>query len=208
MKKLYILVIIVLLTGCTKPMYVDNQDEIENNSIVFIRNNLSTSLLVYEDDKYSLIELENKDKIYTISINVSIDNLILVDDVLTTIDYENKYILLDDIILDDLKIEMNDKILIELNDNKVCIYDKNISLKGNFSMCDFIYILNNEENVYISLNNDMKVLFYNEHINFSSKFLEHLYTTWIDTYIINNNELTLLEINKEDYIVKNIDDKI
>lgn len=208
MKKLYILVIIVLLTGCTKPMYVDNQDEIENNSIIFIRNNLSTSLLVYEDDKYSLIELENKDKIYTISINVSIDNLILVDDVLTTIDYENKYILLDDIILDDLKIEMNDKILIELNDNKVCIYDKNISLKGNFSMCDFIYILNNEENVYISLNNDMKVLFYNEHINFSSKFLEHLYTTWIDTYIINNNELTLLEINKEDYIVKNIDDKI
>lgn len=208
MKKLYILVIIVLLTGCTKPMYVDNQDEIENNSIVFIRNNLSTSLLVYEDDKYSLIELENKDKIYTISINVSIDNLILVDDVLTTIDYENKYILLDDIILDDLKIEMNDKILIELNHNKVCIYDKNISLKGNFSMCDFIYILNNEENVYISLNNDMKVLFYNEHINFSSKFLEHLYTTWIDTYIINNNELTLLEINKEDYIVKNIDDKI
>lgn len=208
MKKLYILVIIVLLTGCTKPMYVDNQDEIENNSIVFIRNNLSTSLLVYEDDKYSLIELENKDKIYTISINVSIDNLILVDDVLTTIDYENKYILLDDIILDDLKIEMNDKILIELNDNKVCIYDKNISLKGNFSMCDFIYILNNEENVYISLNNNMKVLFYNEHINFSSKFLEHLYTTWIDTYIINNNELTLLEINKEDYIVKNIDDKI
>lgn len=208
MKKLYILVIIVLLTGCTKPIYVDNQDEIENNSIVFIRNNLSTSLLVYEDDKYSLIELENKDKIYTISINVSIDNLILVDDVLTTIDYENKYILLDDIILDDLKIEMNDKILIELNDNKVCIYDKNISLKGNFSMCDFIYILNNEENVYISLNNNMKVLFYNEHINFSSKFLEHLYTTWIDTYIINNNELTLLEINKEDYIVKNIDDKI
>lgn len=208
MKKLYILVIIVLLTGCTKSIYVDNQDEIENNSIIFIRNDLSTSLLIYEDDKYSLIELENKDKIYTISINVSVDNLILVDDVLTTIDYENKYILLEDIILDDLKIEKNDKVLIELNDNKVCIYNKYISLKGNFSMCDFVYILNNEENVYISLNNDMKVLFYNEHIKFSSKFLEHLYTTWIDTYIINKNELTLLNINEEDYIVKNIDDKI
>lgn len=208
MKRLYILVIIILLTGCTKSIYVDNQDEIENNSIIFIRNDLSTSLLIYEDDKYSLIELENKDKIYTISINVSIDNLILVDDVLTTIDYENKYILLDNIILDDLKIEKDDKVLIELNDNKVCIYDKNISLKGNFSMCDFVYILNNEEEVYISLNNDMKVLFYNEHINFSSKFLEHLYTTWIDTYIINNNELTLLEIKEEDYVVKNIDDRI
>lgn len=208
MKRLYILVIIILLTGCTKSIYVDNQYEIENNSIIFIRNDLSTSLLIYEDDKYSLIELENKDKIYTISINVSVDNLILVDDVLTTIDYENKYILLDNIILDDLKIEKDDKVLIELNDNKVCIYDKNISLKGNFSMCDFVYILNNEEEVYISLNNDMKVLFYNEHINFSSKFLEHLYTTWIDTYIINNNELTLLEIKEEDYVVKNIDDRI
>ena len=50
----------------------------------------------------------------------------------------------------------------------------------------------------------MKVLFYNAYSNFSNKFLEHLYTTWIDTYIINKDNLTILELNDNDYIIKEI----
>ena len=65
-------------------------------------------------------------------------------------------------------------------------------------------ILNNEEEVYINLNDNMKVLFYNAYSNFSNKFLEHLYTTWIDTYIINKDNLTILELNDNDYIIKEI----
>lgn len=206
--KIFLLIAIILLTGCSKTIYVDNQDEIEDNSIVIVKEKLSTSILIKKGGRYNLLELNNNDKIYNVDIDFEIDNLILLEDIITNIEYDNKYILKDIILLDDIKISKSDKIEIELKDNEFCIYDKNISEIGDYSSCDYIYILNNEEEVYIKLNNNMKVLFYNEYVNFSSKFLEHLYTTWIDSYIISEEEFTVLTIRGNDFVVKNVENDV
>jgi len=206
--KIFLVIIILFLTGCSKTIYVDNEEEIENNSIVFIKKELSTSILIKKDGIYSLVELNNEDKIYDIELDFEINNLILLEDVITNIEYDYKYILEDSVLLNDIKISKSDKIEIDVEKNKFCVYDKDVSEFGDYSSCDFIYILNNEENVYIKLNNNMKVLFYNEYVNFSSKFLEHLYTTWIDSYIINDDVLTVLTIEGNDFIVKNVENDV
>ena len=61
---------------------------------------------------------------------------------------------------------------------------------------------NHNKDINIKLNDDMSVLFYNEYSDFSLKFLEHLYTTWIDTYIIRENEFTSLILLDDDFSVK------
>lgn len=185
-------------------MYINGDNIIENNSILFIKNDVSTSLLFTLDNKSTLVELENNDKIYTNEIN-KVDNLILLDNIITDIEYENRYVLDgSSIMVDGLKISKIDKLLFEFGDINFCVYDKNISINGDYSNCDYIYILNNEENVFIRLNDNMQALFYNEQIDFSNEFMEHLYTTWIDTYIINKDNLTILELKYNDYIIKEI----
>ena len=201
--KKILIILILLLLGC-KSMYINGDNIIENNSILFIKNDVSTSLLFTLDNKSTLVELENNDKIYTNEIN-KVDNLILLDNIITDIEYENRYVLDgSSIMVDGLKISKIDKLLFEFGDINFCVYDKNISINGDYSYCDYIYILNNEENVFIRLNDNMQALFYNEQIDFSNKFMEHLYTTWIDTYMISSSNITKLKIEKDDYLVTNI----
>ena len=126
----------------------------------------------------------------------------MLDNYITNLNYKHKYLLNTNITIDDLKIFIDDKINIKLNDNLFCVYDIRID-KNNYLNCDFIYLFNNKEDIDITLNNNMKILFYNEYSKFNTKFLTNLYTTWIDTYIITSEEYTTLKLTKTKYEIKN-----
>ena len=202
-KILLFLSVIILLTGCTnKTETVNYEDTINNDSVIFYNN----SIIIYHNNKFLLYMLKDAElniNKYNNVIN-KIDYLLTNKIVSNDIDAKNKYRFDKYIEINDIEIFIENKIKISLKGNNICIYDKDISMSGNYSLCDYIYILNNEEEVYIDLNDNMKVLFYNSYSNFSNKFLEHLYTTWIDTYIINKDNLTILELKDDDYIIKEI----
>ena len=192
MKKLIIIFICLVVFLFGSVIYIVNRNNnYLNNILEDIKNNSEIKEDIIYYNKYS--NVINK-------IDYLLTNKIVSND----IEAVEKYRFDKNIEVNDIEIFIENKIKIVLNGNNICIYDKDISDSGNYSLCDYIYILNNEEEVYIDLNDNMKVLFYNAYSNFSNKFLEHLYTTWIDTYIINKDNLTILELKDNDYIIKEI----
>lgn len=200
MKYIFILLITLFICGCQ----IKEVSNIPSNykEIRFIKDKNSISILINHEDNITLLELTNKDKIYTSRDNVKVDNLVVQSNIISDVNCEKKYILNKEIVINDLSISKTDKIIINLNNYNICVYDKNISNNDTYSICNFIYILNNEENVYITLNDNVKALFYNEYVNFTSKFLEHIYLTWVDTYIISETKITKLVLEENNYYIE------
>lgn len=205
MKKIIFLTFL-FLTACTKTITVNNYNNIEKNTVYFIKKDNSTSLLIYNNNKTTLIQLENKEKIYTNN-NLKINNLILLNNIITNIDYDNKYILKKNMNINNIDIIKTDKLIININNYNLCIYDKNININGDYTKCDFIYILNNESEINIKLSNKTKAIFYNEYKTFQSSFLEKIYISWIDTYAISTNNITKLTL-EDNYNIENVSNTI
>lgn len=197
MKYIFFVVIIFLLTACTyePEKEVEDFNYLEDNSLRFIRNEEDTSILINKGDKYYLLLL-GKDNIG----NIEVDYLIKYKNVDTNIDYEEEYLLTKKLIINDLIFILNDKIEIIINDNLFCVYIKELD-NDNFNECDFIYLYNPDNNFYITLNSDLKILFYHSYTKFNYKFLHHLVTVWIDSYTIDSLSYITLTINKDDFNV-------
>lgn len=194
MKYIYLIVIIFLLTSCSDSYeYASNSsDYIPNNSIRFIRTDLDTSILINKDDIYYLLLL-NEENIK----DIEVDYIIKYKDIKTSIDNEEEYLLVDDITINNIEFNINNKIDINLNDYKVCIYINELN-DDDFETCDFIYLYNPDKNFYITLNDDLLGLIYNSYTKFNYRFLHHLATVWIESYTIDEN--TYLTVNLDDEI--------
>ena len=204
MKKYLVIMLLLFLTGCHEQTTFSEKLPFEDNSITFFKQDKNISLLINTNNKTTLLILASYNETYedeTLN-QVAINNLVTKDNYITNLDYENKYQLDSTLKLDNLIIAVTDKITINLNNYLFCIYDASLD-QDNYKTCDFIYLLNSNKNLNITLNKNMKALFYNEYSTFSNHFLEHLYTTWVDTYIISSNELISLVLMDKDYIVKN-----
>ena len=196
MKYKYIIVIIFLLTSCTNQTYseLEEYNYIPNNSIRFIRTEEDTSLLINKDDTYYLLLLNHQ------NIDIEVDYLIKYKDINTNIDSEEEYVLLDNIIVNDIEYKLNNKIEIDMNDQNICIYLKELD-KDDYSECNFIYLYNPDKNFYITLNSDLLGLFYHSYTKFNYKFLNHLGTVWIDSFTIDVSSYTTLTIEEDDFNV-------
>jgi len=207
MYKYVMLLCIFFLVGCSNEIEVNEyMNEIKDNSVIFYNTNNINSVIIRSNGKYILYVL-NGNKInldYYYKFLPKIDYVISNNEIILNDNEINIYKIYKQLKLHDVIINVNDKIKINIDNNNVCIYDKNISQYGDYSECGYIYILNNENNVYITLDDDMNVLFYNEYSKFSNKFLEHLFTTWVDTYTISKDKLIILEL-ESDYDIKEID---
>jgi len=196
MKYIYLVVVIFLLSGC---IYDDNNNEdynyLDDNSLRFIRSDNDTSILINKNDKYYLLLLgsSNID-------NIEVDYLIKYRNINSSIECEEEYLLESNIIINDIEFNVNDKIEIVMNNNKFCIYIKDIN-KDNFSDCNFIYLYNNDNNFYITLNSNLKGLFYHSYTKFNYKFLHHLTTVWIDSFTIDFSSYTTVTFDDEDFEV-------
>lgn len=183
MKKIYLLLLLILLPSCSKYQKVyEDYNYLEENSIRFIKNK-TTSLLINKDNIYYLLSLDNnKEDIYK-------DHYIN----LKEIDKE--------ITINDIQIKKNDKIEIILDNYNFCIYIKDID-KDNYKNCNFIYLYNIDKDFYITLNNNIEILFYDSYTKFNYKFLYHLSLVWIDTYTIDPSSYLTLTLKEDSYIVK------
>lgn len=184
MKKIYLLLpLLILLPSCTKyQKQSEDYNYLEENSIRFIKNK-NTSLLINKDNIYYLLSLDNNK-----------------EDV-----YRDYYINLKDIdkeiTINDIQIKKNDKIEIILDNYNFCIYIKDID-KDNYKNCNFIYLYNIDKDFYITLNNNIEILFYDSYTKFNYKFLYHLSLVWIDTYTIDPSSYLTLTLKEDSYIVK------
>lgn len=183
MKKIYLLLLLILLPSCTKyQKQSEDYNYLEENSIRFIKNK-NTSLLINKDNIYYLLSLEDhKEDVYR-------DYYINLKD----IDKE--------ITINDIQIKKNDKIEIILDNYNLCIYIKDID-KDNYKNCNFIYLYNIDKDFYITLNNNIEILFYDSYTKFNYKFLYHLSLVWIDTYTIDPSSYLTLTLKEDSYIVK------
>lgn len=183
MKKIYLLLLLILLSSCSKYQKMsEDYNYLEENSIRFIKNK-TTSLLINKDNIYYLLSLDNnKEDIYK-------DYYIN----LKEIDKE--------ITINDIQIKKNDKIEIILDNYNFCIYIKDID-KDNYKNCNFIYLYNIDKDFYITLNNNIEILFYDSYTTFNYKFLYHLSLVWIDTYTIDPSSYLTLTLKEDNYIVK------
>ena len=184
MKKIYLLLpLLILLPSCTKyQKQSEDYNYLEENSIRFIKNK-NTSLLINKDNIYYLLSLEDhKEDVYR-------DYYINLKD----IDKE--------ITINDIQIKRNDKIEIILDNYNLCIYIKDID-KDNYKNCNFIYLYNIDKDFYITLNNNIEILFYDSYTKFNYKFLYHLSLVWIDTYTIDPSSYLTLTLKEDSYIVK------
>lgn len=195
MKKIYLLIIILLLTSCSA--YKEEKEDynyLEDNTIRFIKTEDSVSFLINKDNKYYLLLLGND------NVDIEVDYLIKINNIKSKINSKKEYYLDNNLVLDNISFNKNDKIEIRLNNKLFCIYIKDLD-KNNYNSCDYLYLYKIDKDFYISLTSNLLVLFYDSYTKFNYKFLYELASVWIDSYTIDNSSYTDLTILDNDFIV-------
>lgn len=146
-----------------------------------MKDNDDISLLIKESDKFSLFVIEgniSKYKYFT----KDVDNILYMDKI-------------NDMVIDGVNIDVDDYVSINMMDKSFCLYNDKVSNGVDYSECNYIYIINNSRKVYFKLNDDMNAIFYNEYSKFSNRFLEEMFSSWIDTYTVNSKEFIVIDFN-------------
>ena len=116
MKYIFLIVIIFLLPACSDYYEEEEYNYIPDNSLRFIRAENETSILINKSDTYYLLLINNQ------NIELEVDYLIKVKDIQTNIEYEEEFLLHDELSINDVTFKLNNKLEIELNNQNICIY--------------------------------------------------------------------------------------
>ena len=181
MKYIYLMMSLLFLVSCEYREEIEDYNYLDNNSIRFIKTGNDTELLINKDDIFYLIILDNKNS------DIYYDYLI---------DMNN----ISSININNIIFNVNDKIEILFDDKKFCIYKKELD-RDNYSDCDFIYLYKIDNDFYITLNNNISVLFYDAYSSFNYRFMYMLSNVWIDSYTIDVDSYTTLTLKDNDYEV-------
>lgn len=188
---------LLFLCSCSYTRKVEDYNYLEDNSLRFIRTDDETSILINKDNIYYLLILGEE------NIDIEVDYLIKYKNISTNISAKEEFLLSNDLTINDLTFKINDKIVIMINNNKFCIYVRELD-KDNYSECDFLYLYNPGDDFYITLNSDLQVLFYHAYTKFTYKFMHHLATVWIDSYTISPFGYTTVTIDAYNFEVTSI----
>lgn len=194
MKYLYLIIIVITLTSCTYREEKEDYNYLEVNSLRFIRNEDDTSILINDNGSFSLLLL-GKENVF-----VDVDYLIKLSDRKTKMVAKEEFLLEDDLVINNITFKKNDKIEIDFNNYKFCIYIHELD-RDNYAYCDFLYLYDPKQDFYITLNSNLLVLFYQTYTRFNYKFLYHLATVWIDSYTISEKSYTTVTINNNAFTV-------
>ena len=181
MKYIYLMMSLLFLVSCEYRKEIEDYNYLDNNSIRFIKIGNDTELLINKDDVFYLIILDNKNS------DIYYDYLI---------DMNN----ISSININNIIFNVNDKIEILFDDKRFCIYKKELD-RDNYSDCDFIYLYKIDDVFYITLNNNISVLFYDSYSSFNYRFMYMLSNVWIDSYTIDEYSYTTLTLKDNDYEV-------
>lgn len=181
MKYVYLMMSLLFLVSCEYRKEIEDYNYLDNNSIRFIKIGNDTELLINKDDVFYLIILDNKNS------DIYYDYLIDMNSI-SSININN------------IIFNVNDKIEILFDDKRFCIYKKELD-RDNYSDCDFIYLYKIDDDFYITLNNNISVLFYDAYSSFNYRFMYMLSNVWIDSYTIDEYSYTTLTLKDNDYEV-------
>lgn len=196
MRKWFCFFALLMLGGCNDREMVDTFDNDDSYHFYISKSG------IYEDDTNSnFLLLFDKGLV----MDNRVDYLVLLEDRDIGIDYKDKYILRDKLVLDGVEIYIDNMIGISFDNYLFCIYGDEWYNKDDFWKCDFIYILNGEVDVNISFSDRVKVLFYNEYSEFKTSFLEKMFASWLDTYIVSSDSVISLVISDDGYEVNTLE---
>lgn len=202
MFKILSLFIILLLTKSTTHIIIPavNDSQIPINSIIFINDKLDHYLLIKYQDKYDLIIVSptKSDLSKVKKITTKIDKIYLYQNQIVDISYNKKYLLNKNQIIDNIEYK-NQILTININNQKFCLYKHSSSTVS----CNFVYIEDNNKDIFIKLNDKIDVLFFHLQKHFSNLFIEEIYSNWLDTYSLTDNNYTILTL-QDTYAIFNI----
>ena len=202
MFKILSLFIILLLTKSTTHIIIPavNNSQIPINSIIFINDKLNHYLLIKYQDKYDLIIVSptKSDLSKVKKITTKIDKIYLYQNQIVDISYNKKYLLNNNQIIDNIEYQ-NQILTININNQKFCLYKHSSSTVS----CNFVYIEDNNKDIFIKLNDKIDVLFFHLQKHFSNLFIEEIYSNWLDTYSLTDNNYTILTL-QDTYAIFNI----
>ena len=202
MFKILSLFIILLLTKSTTHIIIPavNNSQIPINSIIFINDKLDHYLLIKYQDKYDLIIVSptKSDLSKVKKITTKIDKIYLYQNQIVDISYNKKYLLNNNQIIDNIEYQ-NQILTISINNQKFCLYKHSSSTVS----CNFVYIEDNNKDIFIKLNDKIDVLFFHLQKHFSNLFIEEIYSNWLDTYSLTDNNYTILTL-QDTYAIFNI----
>ena len=202
MFKILSLFIILLLTKSTTHIIIPavNNSQIPINSIIFINDKLDHYLLIKYQDKYDLIIVSptKSDLSKVKKITTKIDKIYLYQNQIVDISYNKKYLLNKNQIIDNIEYK-NQILTININNQKFCLYKHSSSTVS----CNFVYIEDNNKDIFIKLNDKIDVLFFHLQKHFSNLFIEEIYSNWLDTYSLTDNNYTILTL-QDTYAIFNI----
>lgn len=196
MRKWFCFFALLMLGGCNDREMVDTFDNDDSYHFYISKSG------IYEDDANSnFLLLFDKGLV----MDNRVDYLVLLEDRDIGIDYKDKYILRDKLVLDGVEIFIDNMIGISFDNYLFCVYGDEWYYKDDFGECDFIYILNGEDDVNISFSDRVKVLLYNEYSEFKTSFLEKMFASWLDTYIVSSDSVISLVISDDGYEVNTLE---
>ena len=202
MFKILSLFMILLLTKSTAHIIIPavNDSQIPINSIIFINDKLDHYLLIKYQDKYDLIIVSptKSDLSKVKKITTKIDKIYLYQNQIVDISYNKKYLLNKNQIIDNIEYK-NQILTISINNQKFCLYKRSSSTVS----CNFVYIEDNNKDIFIKLNEKIDVLFFHLQKHFSNLFIEEIYSNWLDTYSLTDNNYTILTL-QDTYAIFNI----
>lgn len=202
MFKILSLFIILLLTKSTTHIIIPavNDSQIPINSIIFINDKLNHYLLIKYQNKYDLIIVSptKSDLSKVKKITTKIDKIYLYQNQIVDISYNKKYLLNNNQIIDNIEYQ-NQILTISINNQKFCLYKRSSSTVS----CNFVYIEDNNKDIFIKLNEKIDVLFFHLQKHFSNLFIEEIYSNWLDTYSLTDNNYTILTF-QDTYAIFNI----
>ena len=202
MFKILSLFIILLLTKSTTHIIIPavNDSQIPINSIIFINDKLDHYLLIKYQEKYDLIIVSptKSDLSKVKKITTKIDKIYLYQNQIVDISYNKKYLLNKNQIIDNIEYQ-NQILTININNQKFCLYKRSSSTVS----CNFVYIEDNNKDIFIKLNDKIDVLFFHLQKHFSNLFIEEIYSNWLDTYSLTDNNYTILTL-QDTYAIFNI----
>ena len=202
MFKILSLFIILLLTKSTTHIIIPavNNSQIPINSIIFINDKLNHYLLIKYQNKYDLIIVSptKSDLSKVKKITTKIDKIYLYQNQIVDISYNKKYLLNKNQIIDNIEYK-NQILTISINNQKFCLYKHSSSTVS----CNFVYIEDNNKDIFIKLNDKIDVLFFHLQKHFSNLFIEEIYSNWLDTYSLTDNNYTILTL-QDTYAIFNI----
>lgn len=202
MFKILSLFMILLLTKSTTHIIIPavNDSQIPIDSIIFINDKLNHYLLIKYQDKYDLIIVSptKSDLSKVKKITTKIDKIYLYQNQIVDISYNKKYLLNKNQIIDNIEYQ-NQILTININNQKFCLYKRSSSTVS----CNFVYIEDNNKDIFIKLNEKIDVLFFHLQKHFSNLFIEEIYSNWLDTYSLTDNNYTILTL-QDTYAIFNI----